>query len=244
MRDHFARRLDGTSINIKYLRRSALDIKVMLCESKKCCSFCIAKTKAKKTFSIGCDFALPLQAFDLNSKVHFLFLLHYFECSSERYSLILLRVFWNESSNTKGTFFFISLVDSEHLPERFEMDLLMYANFPCNPRSSDKFRGRGISMITLTYSHNSRFTYSPIHLWMDQCLLKPSWLHHSIKTWSTNGVEGTRHMYEATGAPIEHCRTCMHPSCGKERLNTAPLSPFVRYSSYCFLPHLIEALDG
>ena len=69
-----------------------------------------------------------------------------------RYCLISSNACWQASSQMNETPFFINLAKGWHLPERFEINLRMYANRPCNPLSSLRFLGGCISWIARTFS--------------------------------------------------------------------------------------------
>jgi len=56
-----------------------------------------------------------------------------------RYRLISSNACWQASSQMNETPFFISMVKGWHRPKRFEINLQIYANRPCNPLSSLRF---------------------------------------------------------------------------------------------------------
>jgi len=68
------------------------------------------------------------------------------------YRLISSNRCWQASSQMNETPFFINLVKGWHLPERFEINLRIYANCPCNPLSSLRFLGGCISWTAQTFS--------------------------------------------------------------------------------------------
>ena len=69
-----------------------------------------------------------------------------------RYSLISSKAYWQASLQMNETPFFINLLKGWHRPERFVMNLRMYAKRPWSPLSSFRLLGGCISWMARIFS--------------------------------------------------------------------------------------------